>query len=330
MPIERGGQLRIGWISSDFRAHSIARNVLPIISRMAGIHFLYSDVKRPDNFTEEFRKRADFWRDVQGLADGDVAELIRADQVNVLVVLAGRFDGNRSFLAAQRAAPIQISMHDVATSGLPNMDYFIADRSIVPADQRQDFTERVIRLPSFYVHDPLDAEPAVSSLPAPPVVFSCFNNPEKITREMAPVWSTILDRVPGSILRLKYRDAYNPPVVRREIGKVLPADRVVFLSRSPNTGEHLKDYAGVHIALDTTPFSGSTTTFEALWMGVPVVTLAGETPPGRWGTSMLRVLKLDDLIAQTIGQYIEIAVALANDAARLARCARPAQRLLLA
>jgi len=321
--------LRIGYVSSDFRRHPVARNLRPLIEyrdRQEFEIYLYAEVKKPDANTEWFKQQADGWRSIIGLPDEAAARLIREDRIDILVLLAGRFDDNRLLIAAYRAAPVQVSMHDPATSGLDEMDYLIADAHLVPRDTAERFTERIVRLPSFYLHAPLTDAPAVSPLPMQTrghVTFGSFNNPAKINERVVALWSAVLHAVPDSKLLLKYRAVFNVPSVKARYLKLfaqhgIAAERILLAGEIEDIDRHMQRYAEIDIALDTYPFTGSTTTFEALWMGVPVVTLMGERMAARWSGAMLRKLQLPELIAEDETGYVAIAKTLASDPGRLA------------
>ena len=319
-------RLRIGWSSSDFHNHPVGRNLELLFAHRDRSKFeaiCYSGVKKSDAMTDKFQSQADLWRSTVGLNDADVADLIRSDRIDVMVHLAGRFDENRPQIAAWRPAPVQISFHDVATSGLDGMDYLIADPVLVPRNATECFTERVLRLPNFCLHAP----PRDSPPPAEPpclsgsgVTFGCFHNPTKLNAKVFALWAELLRRLPQARLRLKYMERYASETVqaatRRRLGMEL-ADRIEFDPTRTPLGHHLAQYNRVDIALDPFPFNGSTATFEALWMGVPVVTLAGDTMVSRWAASMLSKVGLTDLVATTPQQYLDIASRLAADQRRL-------------
>jgi len=320
--------LRIGWLSSDLREHSIARNLWPIFERLDRQRFdmtCYADVARPDHVTAAFRDLSQGWRDIRGRSDGEVADLIRGDRIDILMLLAGRFDRNRPLVAAHRAAPVQVSLYDAATSGLETMDYLIADSALVPRRSTEGFVERVVRLPSFYTpHAPPDNSPAITAPPCEDsgtVTFGCFSSPVKISDEVMGLWAAVLQRVPNSRLFLKYADKLGPQRERLQAvfaRRAIAAGRLVIGSQWDPPGQHLQLYRDVDVALDPFPFTGSTSTFEALWMGVPVVTLLGDAMAGRWSASMLHTLALGEWIARTPDDYVEIAARLAEDRPRLA------------
>ena len=322
-------RLRIGYVSSDFRDHPVGRNIEPLLAHRDRERFevtAYAELHRPDAMTEQLQRTVDRWRTTAGRTDADVAAQIHADGIDILVVLAGHLDENRLLVCSHRPAPVQVSFHDVTTSGLEDVDYLIADRTVCPPKPAELFTERVIRLPSIYVHSPIAGAPDVMPPPLAAegrVTFGSFNNPTKLNGATIALWGRILRAVPGSRLLLKFRRWFEAPELQDRLRSAFAAagagpDAVEFLSGDEPLVEHLQTYHRVDIALDPYPFTGSTTTFEALWMGVPVVTLAGETMMSRWSASMLKVLDLDDLITDSPERYVAIAASLASDPDRLA------------
>ncbi len=321
-----GDQLTIGYLSSDLRDHPVGRSLEPVIAAhdRARIRVvLYLQRHRPDDTTRRLELMADLVRDVSQLDDAEAARLIRADGVDVLVIVAGRYDRNRPGVAAHRAAPVQVSLHDPATSGIAEMDFLIADPDLVPRASPERFVERVIRLPRFVVQSPLPEHPIERSAGRPPT-FGSFNAPAKLSEPTLVLWSRVLRHVPGARLILKSKNLFASRVLAERVLRVfedhgVAADRIELRAAVEPLDQHLANYRDVDVALDPFPFNGSTTSFEALWMGVPVVTLLGERMAGRWSASMLRALDLDDLIAGDETRYIEIASALAQDPPRLDR-----------
>ncbi len=319
---ERGrerGRIRIGYLSSDLRDHPVAGNMMPVIrdhDRAAFAIHLYSLGVRRDAVTDRLRALADGWHDVAGLSDEAIARQIRADGIDILVCLAGRFDDNRLSVCGRRAAPVQISLHDVATSGLAEMDYIIGDRWLLPRPDGEYFSERRLRLPQFYLADPPADLPPPPAVPRRgPPVFCCFNNPAKINATALGLWGRILAALPDARLVLKYLDAYASAELRRRVLAAIggDGDRVEFITGRDDTARLLARYNDADIALDTFPFSGSTTSFQALAMGVPVVTWPWERMVGRWTAAMLHPLGLDELIAASADGYVAKAVAVARD-----------------
>jgi protein O-GlcNAc transferase len=321
-------RLRIGYISSDLRTHPIARNMLPIFTnrdREAFETFVYADIATPNAVTRQCQDAVDQWRVVTGFSDAQLAQVIREDGIDVLVILAGRFDRNRPAVAAHRPAPVQVSFHDPATSGFAEVDYLIADPVLIPPAMRERFSERVAYLPSFYIHDPLSA-PEVGPLPMRAnghVTFGMLNNPAKLSDAALALFAAVLRRVPDAHLLFRFRDRYASAALRERVlaaltGAGIAAERIDILQRESADTQGLSLYNRIDIALDPAPFTGSTSTFESLWMGVPVVTLRGETMVGRWSSSMLKAVGQEQWAADTPEAYAEAAARLAGDPDELA------------
>ena len=319
--LRRGEKIRLGYVSADFRDHPVGRNFGPLLfqrDRQAFDVTLYSDVSQPDSQTGNFAQSADRLRQSAHLTDHDLAHLIRADGIDILVILAARFDNNRLLLARRRAAPIQISFHDIATSGVENMDYLIADPILVPKGSPEAFAEKIIRLPSFYTHEPLIQAPDPGPLPLTRngfLTLGSFSNPAKITSQVLELWARVMAALPDSRLKLKYLTHYADPLLRQRITAAFGplADRIDFIDApSKSQNDHLKLYQDVDLTLDTFPFCGSTTTFESLSMGVPVVSLAQVPMVSRWSASMLAKLGLDNYVAKTPDDFVAIAQAMAR------------------
>jgi protein O-GlcNAc transferase len=321
-----GRRLRIGYMSSDLRAHTVARSILPIVRDYTRTEFelyFYAEVAAPDVITDEFKSHATGWRSTIGLADEAVAAQMRKDGIDILVCLAGRFDRNRPLVCAYKPAPILVSFHDVATSGLTVMDYLISDRVLTPRRTAERFTERLLCLPAFYLAEPPKDLPPLTQRDNSSIVFGCLNNPAKVSTEVLDLWGRVMAAVPQSRLLLRYFNAYEAAALRARVHAALAhhgvdADRVQYPIAEGPHAKSLEQYAEIDIALDTFPFSGSTTTFDALIMGVPVVTLPGKTMVSRWSAGMLTSLGRTDLIATDADNYVAIAQRLAADQGRRA------------
>lgn len=321
-------KIRLGYVSSDFRMHPVGRNIWPLLESQDRARFelyLYGAVHVPDALTGRFQTLADCYRSIQGMNDEQIAAQIRADEVDILVILAARFDNNKPLVASYRAAPVQVSFHDPASSYLADMDYLITDITMNPRDTAEWFSERLVRLPTFYLHLPINDAPPV--LPPPAlgrgyITFGCFNNVAKLNAQVIYLWAQLLKAVPTSKLLLKYKDTFNDPFVHEHYMSLftqhgIDATRVELITEKLSFSDHLARYRTIDIALDPFPFNGSTTTFESLWMGIPVVSLAGHSMVARWGASMLRRVGLGDLVAATPAEYVAIATQLAADLPRL-------------
>jgi protein O-GlcNAc transferase len=321
--------LRIGFISSDFRAHSVGFNMLPLYQRLDRQAFrlhAYAEVANPDAATHLFKEASDVWRSTVGMTDAEVAQTVTEDKIDILVILAGHLDENRPYVARYRCAPVQVSHHDICTSGMAEIDYFIGDSFVMPRDGAEWFSERVLRLPNFTVHSiPAEAgDPG--SLPVltnKHITFGSFNAPQKISDRCLDAWAALLHAVPGSHLILAHFEAYSETATReRVIGRIadrgIGRDRVSVLESVDLRSAHLRAYDQIDIALDPFPFSGATTTFEALLMGVPVISLAGDRFVSRCSAATLQAAGLGVWIADDVESYVSRAVVLATDIDRLA------------
>jgi predicted O-linked N-acetylglucosamine transferase (SPINDLY family) len=257
-----------------------------------------------------------------------VAENIREDGIDILVDLAGHTFGHRLLVFARKPAPVQVTWLGYPnTTGMTAMDYRVTDAWVdPPGDGDARHTETLVRLSrGFLCYQPLPDSPPVSELPSRAtgyITFGCFNNSAKISTPVLDAWSEILKAVPGSRLLLKARQLRDPSLRRhfeRELQKRgVDPQRVEMLGRIESKFGHLDLYGRVDIGLDPFPYNGTTTTCEALWMGVPVVVLAGDRHAGRVGVSLLTSVNLTELIAETVPEYQRIAVELALNSERLA------------
>jgi predicted O-linked N-acetylglucosamine transferase (SPINDLY family) len=318
-------RLRIAYLSPDLRQHSVGRFLLPLLAHHDRTSFeitCYSDVSEPDETTKELRLLTDRWRDTRTLSDQQLVDQIRADQIDMLVDLTLHMAGSRLGVFARRAAPVQVSWLGYAgTSGLAAMDWRISDPHLDPADAELPYTERTMRVPSYWCYRPMEVAPDVSELPALVLghaTFASLHNFAKVNTEMLILWAALLRRVENARLLIHCRSRRR----QRQCQALFTAhgideQRIQFVGhQSPR--EYFHTYQLVDIALDPTPYAGGTTTCDALWMGVPVVTLRGRTAVARGGVSILSQLGLTDLIGETSAQYLDIAAGLANDSAKLA------------
>jgi protein O-GlcNAc transferase len=319
-------RLRVGYVTSDLRAHSVARVLDGLFERADRRRFslwVYNNAESEDATTARFRERADGWRATRALDAPDLARAIRADGIDVLVTSAQRFDGNRIDPVLYRAAPVRVGIYDLATAGTDAYDAIFVDPTMAAARGDQ-FVERALRLRTAYVHPPLDGSPPVARPPSAsgaPVTFGSANNPYKISSATIELWAGALRAVEGSVLRLKFLDAFRERETRdalsaRFAAQGIAPSRIVFEYGATPIGEHLRFYDRIDVALDTFPFTGSTTTFEALWMGVPVVTRAGETVASRWTTGLLARVGRRDLSADDDSGFVALAAREAANAPR--------------
>ena len=323
-------RLRIGYMSPDFYKHPVASFVEPLLAthdRRAFEVVCYSNVTRLDVVTERLQKLADKWHSIVGMSDKRVAELVREDGIDILVDLAGHTAGNRLLVFARKPAPVQVTyLGYPGTSGLSVMDYRLSDAWTDPPGLTDAFyTEEIVRLPEGCLcFQPLVPSPEVTTLPdlSPgSVTFSSFNNAAKVTPAVISLWSKVLQAVPDARLLMKARQLGDRETVERLTSLFerhgVTAERLEFVSWAPGSEEHLALYNRVHIGLDTFPYSGCTTTCEALWMGVPVIVLKGNESRSRMSLSILKQVGLDDYIAESPEAYIDIAKDLATDISKL-------------
>lgn len=322
-----GRRLRIGYVSPDFSSHVLSFIMLPLLRHHDHKEFevvCYASVPRPDAMTQRIRACADLWRDISGVTDAQVAELIRQDRIDILVDLTLHMRSNRLLVFARKSAPVQVTYCGYpGTTGLATIDYRLTDPYLDPepagGGDEAIYTERSMRLPhTFWCYEPLSDEPAVNELPATTagyVTFGSLNNFSKINPELLRLWARVLKAVPNSHLLLLAGAGSQRQRTRDLLaaeGVEAAPERVEFLGRQSQP-DYLRAYHRVDIALDPVPYNGHTTSMDALWMGVPVVTLVGRTVVGRAGLSQLRNLGLPELVTRTPEQYVQIAAGLAAD-----------------
>jgi len=318
-------RLRIGYVSPDFTKHVVGRNLLPLLREHDRRHFeitCYAQVPRPDAMTSEFRKTADRWRSIVGLSDEEVAQQIRDDGIDILVDLTLHTANNRLLVFARKPAPVQVTyLAYCGTSGMGTMDYRFSDPYMDPdGTDFSLYSEKTIRLPkTYWCYRP---PPATTLAPAPAlakslVTFGCLNNFAKVSSAALDLWAKILAAIPNSrIIIHAPAGAHVNQVAQHMESAGVPASRLSLVGKKP-VDEYLQTYSEIDIALDPFPYGGGITTCDALWMGVPVVTLSGKTAVGRGGWSILSNLGLTELIAFTPDQYVQIAVDLARDMGRI-------------
>ena len=323
-----GRRLRIGYVSPDFREHCQSLFTVPLLSHHDHARFeifCYAQVPKPDAVTRRLQGYADHWRDTAALGDAELADLVAADQIDLLVDLTMHMANGRPLLFARKPAPVQAAwLAYPGTTGLAAMDYRVTDRYLdPPGEQDECYSETSIRLPdTFWCYDPLTAEPRPGPLPALAdgrVTFGSLNNFCKVNPAVLALWARVLSAVPDSrLLLLSQPGEHRQRVLDHlEAGGVHPG-RIEFAAFRPRL-DYLALYQRVDLGLDTFPYNGHTTSLDAFWMGVPVVTRLGDTVVGRAGWSQLCNLDLRELAAPTDETFVQIATGLARDLPRLAR-----------
>lgn len=316
---EPGKQLRIGYVSPDLGNHSVAyfvTAVFPHHDRNRFMVYCYSDREKEDDSSERIKKGVDVWRKTAGMDDDSLYSLIRNDEIDILVDLAGHTGGNRLPLFARRAAPVQVTWLGYPnTTGLSVMDYRIVDDvSDPPGEADRCHTETLVRLHNgFLCFDPPAKAPAVTPLPMLKngfVTFGSFNALAKVTGQAVDLWSRILSRVPGSRILFKNKCLFDELTRQRLFQQFamhgISSDRIMMTPFTPSTEEHLACYGHLDLSLDTFPYNGTTTTCESLWMGVPVVGPVGDRHASRVTASILTRLGLDSLVSRDADECVEI------------------------
>jgi predicted O-linked N-acetylglucosamine transferase (SPINDLY family) len=321
-----GRPLRVAVVSGDFRRHAVASFFEPLLAhpRAAGIEvWLYHDHAVVDEVSRRLQGLASQWRHMGGLANGAVEALLRSDAPDVLIDLAGHTGLNRLPLYARRVAPVQIAYLGYPnTTGLAAMDYRFTDAFADPVGQTDAYyTEQLIRYaPCAWTYQPPADAPAPALPPCAsgaPVTFGSFNNPAKLNGQTLRLWARVLQAVPGSRLLLKGH-GFDGTGLREQLAARFAAvgverSRLEMMDRTRSSQAHLELYARVDVALDPYPYHGTTTTCEALWMGRPLVTLAGDEHRSRVGVSLLNACGHPEWIAATESDYVKIAADLARN-----------------
>ncbi len=316
-----GRRLRIGYVSADLRAHPVGFFLLEVLrahDRSNVEVFCYSNSAVTDGLTAGLRAAADHWRIIAGKPDAEVDLLVRQDAIDILVDLSGHTAGNRLAVFAGRAAPVQVTwLGYFGSTGLEAMDYILTDRYVVPAGEEEPFVENVWRLPDSYLcFTPPEIDVPIVARPSGDLVVGCFNNWTKVSDRTVGLWARILAEIPGSRLMLKTKGLENPEINRaakeRFANHGIGTDRLI-LEGPSSRAELLAAYNRVDIALDPFPYGGGTTTAEALWMGVPVVTLRGDRWVGRVSESILATVGLPELVAEDADSHVGIVRRLAGD-----------------
>ena len=319
-------RLRIGYVSPDLRDHVVGRFLLPLLAHHDCGRFevfCYADVTRPDAMTEKLRSHADVWRSTVGLSDQRLADLVREDHIDILVDLTMHMGGSRLLTFARKPAPVQVTyLAYCSTTGLSAMDYRLTDPHLDPPEFEDGrYTERSVHLPrTYWCYRPAEDAPEISPLPMLAngyVTFGCLNNFCKVTAPTLETWRELLFALPDSRLILHALEGTHRQRACEffAAGGVDP-QRIEFVGFLP-TAQYLQQFSRIDIALDPFPYGGGTSTCDALWMGVPVVSVAGQTAVGRGGVSILTNVGLPELVARDVQEYRQIAVDLAGNPDRL-------------
>jgi protein O-GlcNAc transferase len=308
-------RLRIGYVSPDLRSHVVGLNLFPLLERHDRAQFevfCYANVAVPDAQTERLRAQCDGWRDIYPLSDEEAAALIRHDRIDILVDLTLHMGNNRLLVLARKPAPVQATyLGYCSTTGLTAIDYRLSDPHLDPPDgDTTVYSEQTVRLPaSYWCYNPDHSLP-VSPAPSAAngfVTFGCLNSFSKVSPAALDLWAEIMRRVPRSRLLLHCQTgAHRQAVLDRFAAQGIESNRLELLGFQRRTS-YIQTYDRIDVALDPFPYGGGITTCDALWMGVPAVTLCGRTAVGRGGASILGNVGLSELVARTEQEYAQLA-----------------------
>ena len=319
---KKDNKINLGFVSSDIRSkHSVTyflRSVMSNYNNNSFKIFLYHNHNVEDDTTKEFENYASKTQRISKLKDQDVINMVRKDGIDIIIDLNGFSSNHRLALFKNRLAPIQILWCGYTnTLGLKEMDYLIVDKNLIKPTEENLYNEKVIYLPSIwnchsgYKHDRKENDTPLKKNQF--ITFGSFNNFKKINDEVIEVWSQILKKVKNSRLMLKTSVATSQELYEEKFKKLGVLSSITFLKYNKNFDDHLNEYKKIDIALDTFPWNGVTTSFEAIWMNVPVIVMDGYNFNSRCGSSINKNLNLTSLIGENKEDYVNKAVSLAQN-----------------
>ena len=320
-------RLRIGYVSPNFRDHCQALFMIPLLTHHDAQQFeitCFADISRPDHVTEQLKNLSHRWHDTADLPDTRVADLIRAEQIDILIDLSMHMTRNRLRVFAQKPAPVQITwLAYPGSTGMKAIDYRLTDPHLDPLDStgcdEGVYVEQTLRLPeTFWCYDPLTTDLPVNPLPSlhgQPFTFGCLNHFIKVNDAVLKLWARVLREVPASRMAILCDSGRQRKRVLDALG--VDPSRIGFADRRPRR-QYLELYHSIDLCLDTFPYNGHTTTLDAMWMGVPTVNLLGQTIVGRAALSQLSNVGLTELVAHSDDEYVHIATDWSRDLSRLA------------
>ena len=326
-PREPGRKLRVGFVSADFHDHPVGRCLLPILEHHDRAQFeitCYSNGSKPDGVTRQMRELAEGWRDAFTMSDAQLVQQIRDDKIDILVDLAVHTAGNRLLAFARKPAPVQVTwLGWPGTTGMDAMDYRLSDPHLDPPGENDaNYVEKTIRHPnSFWPYFPIEADVAPNQLPALTngfITFGCLNNFWKMNDRVIQMWVALLNATPNSHLILRTpQGGPRQRLIEKFRSAGIDVNRLEFGDRAPRH-DYWKLYHRIDLSLDTTPYGGHTTAMDSIWMGVPVISLAGSLPVGRAGVTISSNIGLPELATRSPEAYVRKASELAADFPRLA------------
>ena len=314
-------KIRIGFVSSEFRKHAMSNLIHALFvfkDKKNFEHYCYSSYKDEDEITEWYKKNCDSWKDILSLNDKEASNLIRSNNIDVLIFLGGIDGENRYLLSGYRSAPKQVSFHPITSSYNETMDYWISDNELHPINFKEKVSEKIIRIKSHFNFAKPENLPEINEAPMKKnkyISFSSFSNPRKISKKCLELWTQALKSFENSKLYLRYYEEFNNKSVQNRICNIfeknnISKDRIIFLDEEIDI--YLRYYNKIDIGLDTFPYSGSTTTYAALTMGVPVITLTGNNYISRFAASVLSGAGLSEWIVRKESEYIKTLKKLVN------------------
>ena len=326
---KKNKKIRIGYFSSDFRAHP----VMYLIASILMLHdkskfeiFLYSFVPKEDEYTEIAKTSGCIFKDIKNLTDVEVVQLVRKDNINIAIDLMGYTKNHRINIFSYRVAPLQLGyLGYPGTTGSKNIDYIIADNILIPKENEKFYSEKIIRMPNCFQCNDNKKEisreiisRAQYNLPEKGFVFTCFCANKKITFNEFDVWMKLLKNVKGSVLWLYKSNKYSAEnLIKEAIKRNVDPKNIIFATKLPFLKDHLARYALGDLGLDTFNYNGHATTSDALWAGLPVLTKMGKSYSARVSASLLNTMGLKDLITYSIKEYEEKALYFANNPGKL-------------
>jgi predicted O-linked N-acetylglucosamine transferase (SPINDLY family) len=320
--------IRIGFISGDFRNHSVGFFMTALargLSTLGTVTYAYSTYTDQSSMQSQFRQLFRVWRDVEDLDAESLAKTIYDDQLDILIDLSGHTDHNRLGCLLYKPAPVIAHyLGYMASTGVPTIDYFVSDNVLHPPGIVPPYTEEILRLDRGYVaYSPFDSEtdpafdPHVSKAIHGSRIYGSFNNAAKYTDDTLRLWARLLKADPEGVLFMKSRGFLNRGLVMRVTDTMashnVTSERLIFHPGNTTQAEHLAMYNGIHCTVDTVAFTGATTTCESLWMGTPVITLPQKSMKSRFSSSMLASSGYNEWICQSEMHYIEKAIDVASN-----------------
>ena len=336
-PFPQTGKIKIGFVSGDFHAHAVSFFISALFENYDKNRFeihLFSTLKpeRYDNVTKAFMAQTDGWHDISGIGLQNTVDLIKKEEISVLVDLAGHTTGGMPLqIFGCRPAPVQVTYCGYPnTTGLKSMDYRITDSICEPDDAQNYHSEKLFKIDECFLcyQPPFEMIPECSfeNPQGRPIIFGSFNNLAKMTAKTIKLWCNVVNAVPGSKLVIKYKFMNDPKLreitVARFVENGLSADRIIIFDFNFVQKEHFAQYNKIDIALDSFPYNGTTTTCEALYMGVPVITILGDRHVSRVSASLLNAIGLGELVAKDGEEFVKIAAGLAWNTQKLVEIKR--------